>query len=103
VLEYFYEGEERGQPDFVVFAGDALFQFREAARVSVPRRAQFSPTLFHYFTGHGNLDSQELVALAVLARPGLEKARQPLDLRRVGLREYLIQKDIHLTETFLQM
>ena len=86
VPEDLHEGEEGGEAQLVVLAGDAFFEVLET---------RLPPAVFDNGARHGDLDSQELVALAVLARAGLEEAREPRHLGRVRVREHLRQQGVH--------
>ena len=88
--EYLHQGQQRGEPDLVVLAGDAFLQVLHAG---------FPPALSDYLARHGNLDTQELVAFAILSRPGLEKPGETGDLGRVGMGLDFGEKPVHfLTE-----
>ena len=78
--------QQRRQPQFVILAGDALLQFGES---------RLPPAFLDHCPRHGYLDSQELVPLAVLPRPGLEKPRQAGHMPRVGLLQHACQQDVH--------
>ncbi len=86
VVEDFDEGEEGGEAEFVVVAPDAFFEVGEI---------NFSPGRFDDFAGRGDLDSQELIAFAVLAGAGLEEAGEAGDQGGVGARHHLCQEYIH--------
>ena len=64
VSEDLDQRQQRGEPQLVILAGNALFQFLEAGAL---------PASFHYAARHRHLDTQELVTVAVLSGPGLEK------------------------------
>ena len=80
VLEYLHQGQQGGKADLVIFGGDALFQL---FKIHLPPAASYD------LPRYGDLDSQELIALAVLAGAGLEEAGEACDLRRVGMSEHL--------------
>ena len=70
-----HQRQQRGEPHLVILAGNALFQVLQAG---------FPPARFYHLPRHGHLDSEELVALAVLPRPGLEEPGQPFYLAFVS-------------------
>ena len=76
VLEDLHQGQQGGQAHLVVFGGDAGLKVLEGG---------CGPALLHHLAGQGHLDAQELVALAVLALPRLEEARQAFNLGRVSV------------------
>jgi len=86
VPEDLHEGEQGGEAQLVVLAGDAFFEVVET---------RLPPAFADDRARHGNLDSQELVALAVLAGAGLEEAREPRHLGGVRVREHLCPEDVH--------
>ena len=75
-----HQRQERREADLVILAGDAFLQIVKTGG---------GPAGLDDGSGYGNLDSQKLVALAVLAGAGFEKAAEPFDLRRVGRRVHL--------------
>ena len=82
MLENLHQSEQRGQPHFVIIIDNAFFKFGNIYRF---------PTFFNHFASHGDLDSQELVALAILTGPSFEKPGEAGHLRRVGMRHHLGQ------------
>ena len=71
MAEYLHEGQQGSQTHLVILAGNALLKVI---------KAHLLPALLYYGTRNGHLDSQELIALTVLAGACLEKAHQALHL-----------------------
>ena len=88
VLEDLNECQQGGEAHFVIFVGDAFFQIVEGG---------LFPQVFDNTARDGDLDAQELIALAVLAGTGLEEARESSDLRRVAVRQHSVNQHIHIT------
>ena len=110
VVKDFYQSEQGRQSHFMVLGTDTFLQFRKD-RLCVSRagcmvifrtgrmaigRQQLPPACLYHRPRHRYLDSQELIALAILAGTGLEKARKPLHLRWIGTREHSGQQRVHI-------
>ena len=94
----------------MVLGTDTFLQFRKdrlcvsrAGRMVIFRtgrmaigRQQLPPACLYHRPRHRYLDSQELIALAILSGTGLEKARKPLHLRWIGTREHSGQQRVHI-------
>ena len=83
--ELLHQRQQRRQPHFMIFTGNARLKLRDT---------DLLPACLHHRARDGDLDPQEAVALAVLARPGLEEARQAGHLRGVGVRAHLREEDV---------
>ena len=79
VPKYLYQRKQRRQAYLVILARDARLQILEGG---------LPPETLHHAARYRHLDSQEFIALAILPRPRLEKARQPRNLRRIGMGEH---------------
>ena len=66
----------------MILAADALLQLLEA---------HLPPALLDHLASYGDLDSQELIALAILAGTGFEKARKACHLGGVGMRSHRLK------------
>ena len=92
--EDFHQGKQCGQPNLVILAGNTFLQLLETDP---------APTRFNLFPRDGHLDSQELIPLAILPRPGLEKAGKARHLSGVGVGHHLGKKDIRVTRYVLRL
>ena len=84
--ENIHQRKQGCQPHFMIFTADAALEFGERPGIwgfTPTGSGRSAPVLFHYRPSHGYLDSQELVALSVLAGAGLEKSAEAGDLRRI--------------------
>ena len=79
---------EGSEPYFVIFRGYTFLKVDER---------DILPTLFHYRSGDGDLDSEEEVSLSILSFPCLEKTRQAIYQRRVGGLHHSGLQNIYLT------
>ena len=77
--ENLHQRQQGRQPHLVILGSDAALQEGPVGLL---------PACFYDGPRYGNLDSQELVALAVLAGAGFEESAQARDLRRIGRREH---------------
>ncbi len=82
VLEDLNQGQKRGQTHFMKFGSNASLQIIETS---------VGPTLLHLFSYDRHLDTQKLVAFAVLSFARLEKAGEV-----GGLLGILMEKDAGL-------
>jgi hypothetical protein len=85
--EDLHQHQQRGEPHLVILAGDAFLQVLQAG---------LPPACLYHLPGHGNFDAEELVALAVLSRPGLEETGEPGHLAFIGPGGDFFEKCVHL-------
>ena len=86
VVEPLHQCQQGRQPHLVVFRSQAFLQVAEAA---------LRPQRFHHSAGHGHLDAEETVSLAILPLAGLEETHQPFHLSGVGLGKHRLIQKIH--------
>ena len=87
VLEDLHQRQQPRQPHLVVLARQAFLQLR---------KPHLAPAALHHLARHRHLDSQELIPLPILSRPGPEKPRQPRHLPRVGMSVHFLQQNVHM-------
>ena len=75
----FDQGQEGGEANFVVLGTNAFLEVVECDGL---------PAVLDDRPRDRDLDPQKLIAVAILAGPGLEEAGEAGDLRRVGVGEH---------------
>ena len=86
VGEYLHQRQQAGEPQFVIFAGQAFFKILKCRILPAPP---------DHFPRHGHLDAQETVPFSIFPTAGFEKTRQPRDLGRLRLCKHIGKKEIH--------